>query len=79
MEFDLLEKIMQKLRLALVEFSLIMTCVKSFSYTVLINGDPYGYLIPEIGIPQGKPLSYPFFGYVRKGYQALYHHQRKKA
>ena len=39
--------------------NLIMVCVKSVTYTILVNGEPCGMIQPTKGIRQGDPLS-PF-------------------
>ena len=39
--------------------NMIMLCVKTVTYSMLVNGEPYGMIHPTRGIRQGKPIS-PF-------------------
>lgn len=56
-EWDFLKSIMEKLGFDQKWIRLIMGCVTSVSYSVLINGIPYGHFKPARGIRQGDSLS----------------------
>lgn len=49
-EWKFLEDIMRKLGFHPLWSRMIMSCVTSVSYSVLVNGVPYGYFKPERGI-----------------------------
>jgi hypothetical protein len=56
-EWDYLKSIMQKMGFAEPWIRLIMECARIVTYSVLINGDPQGHIIPTRGLRQGDPLS----------------------
>ena len=53
--------------------SLIMQCISSVSYSVIINGEAYGSITPTKGLRRGDPLSPSLFLLCAEGLSALIH------
>lgn len=49
----------------------IMECIKPVSYSILLNGEPKGHIIPTRGIHQGDPLFPYLFLLCSKGLNGL--------
>jgi len=56
-EWAFLEAMMYKLSLDARWVHLVMTCVRSVSYSVVVNGQPVGNILPTRGIWQDDPIS----------------------
>ena len=56
-EWDFLKIMMLKLGFDRRWVHLIMQCLTTVSYSVILNGEPTGYIKPTKGIHQGDPLS----------------------
>jgi hypothetical protein len=56
-EWDFLEAVMGKMGFSERWVSLIMICVRSVTYSIVINGQPVGNIIPSRGLRQGDPIS----------------------
>jgi hypothetical protein len=64
LEWDFLEAVMLKLGFDTRWIHLLMTCVRSVTYAVLINGHAHGHIAPSRGIRQGDPFSLYFFFFI---------------
>ena len=70
-EWAFLERVMYQLGLEERLIKIIMSCVQSVSYYVLLNGQPVGNIIPGRGFRQGDPLSPYLFLLCAMGLQCL--------
>ena len=71
LEWIFLQWIMEKMGFHPRWVGWIMECIKSVTYSVLINGEPKGHIVPMRGIRQGNPLSPYLFLLCSEGLNGL--------
>ena len=55
-EWVFLERIMLKMGFNSKWVGWILECIRSVTYSIIVNGEPQGHIVPTRGIRQGDPL-----------------------
>ena len=66
-----MEKLMRKMGFAEAWIKLMMMCISTTTYSVLINGEPQGHITPTRGLRQGNLLSPYLFLLCTEGFHGL--------
>ena len=72
-EWQCLETIMGKMGIQHKMIEVIMRCISTITYSICINGQTRGRIIPSRGLRQGDPLSPYLFLFYAEGLSALLH------
>ena len=70
-EWQFMEKLMKKMGFGDTWTNLMMQCISKATYSVLINGEPYGHIKSTRRMHQGDPLSPYLFLLCTKGFYGL--------
>ena len=70
LEWSYLETLMKRMGFCDSWVALIMECISTVSYSILVNGEPSSTIFPSRGIRQGDPLSHTYSFFARKAFMA---------
>ena len=70
-EWVFLENVMRKMGFCEQWMGLIMVCVKTVTYSILVNGEPKGLIHPSRSLRQGDPFHHSCSSCVLRAYMAL--------
>ena len=70
-EWGYLKRVMEKMGFHAKWVQLIMACITTAHFSVLVNGKPTGYILPSKGLRQGDPLSPYLFLFCAEGLTML--------
>ena len=76
-EWGFIKGVMRKMGFNEGWINLVMRCISSISYFVIINGDTFGKIVPSRGLQQGDPLSPYLFLLYAKSLLTLLHKAAK--
>lgn len=77
-EWSYLSQIMDKLGFHASWVKLVMKCITTSTFSILMNGESFGFIKPSLGIRQGDPLSPYLFLICTEGLSALLDSTRKR-